>query len=115
MYQAGYAEVLDDASGTARSHERRAFDRAIELLVAAQQRGRRSREAIDAVLFVTRLWNMMLEDLASPENGLPAELKASLISIGIWVLKEAESIRREDSDNFAGLIDVCESIRGGLA
>ncbi len=114
MYQAGYAEVLDDASDAARSHERRAFDRAIELLAAAQAHGRQSRDAIEAVLFVTRLWNMMLEDLASPENGLPAELKASLISIGIWVVKEAEKIRREESDNFAGLIDVCDSIRSGL-
>lgn len=114
MYQAGYAEVLDDASDMARSHERRAFDRAIELLGAAQTRGRRSHEAIEALLFVTRLWNLMLEDLASPENGLPVELKASLISIGIWVLKEAERIRREESDNFAGLIEICESIRSGL-
>lgn len=114
MYRAGYAEVLDDDSATARSQERRAFDRAIELLVAAQQRGRRSREAIEALFFVTRLWNVMLEDLASSENGLPPELRSNLISIGIWVLKEAERIRREESDNFQGLIQICDSIRNGL-
>ena len=114
MYQAGYAEVLDDATAMARSHERRAFDRAIELLVAAQERGRRSRESVEAVLFVTRLWTMMLEDLASPDNGLPPELRANLISIGIWVLKEVERIRREESDNFAGIIEISESIRSGL-
>lgn len=114
MYQAGYAEVLSDASDVARSHERRAFDRAIELLGAAQERGPRSREAIEALVFVTRLWSMMLEDLASPENGLPAELRAGLISIGIWVLKEADRIRREESDNFAGLVEICGRIRAGL-
>ena len=114
MYQAGYADVLDDDGAMARSNERRAFDHAIERLGAAQKRGRRSREAIEALLFVTRLWNVMLEDLASPENGLAPELRASLISIGIWVLKEAERIRREESDNFAGLIEVCDSIRRGL-
>jgi flagellar protein FlaF len=114
MYQAGYAEVLDDDTATARSQERRAFDHAIELLRAAELRGRRSREAIEALLFVTRLWNVMLEDLASPENGLAPELRANLISIGIWVLKEAERIRREESDNFAGVIEICDSIRKGL-
>lgn len=115
MYQAGYAEVLDDAGPVARSHERRALDRAIELLTLAEQRGRRSREAIEALLFTDRLWSVFLEDLASPENGLPRELRASLISIGVWVLKEVELIRREESDNFAGLIEICANIRGGLA
>ena len=115
MYQSGYAEVLDDDSTAARSHERMALTRAIELLTAAERCGRQSREAIEALLFVTRLWNILLQDLASPENGLPMQLRADLISIGIWVLKEAERIRREESDNFAGLIEVCGSIRGGLA
>jgi flagellar biosynthesis activator protein FlaF len=114
MYQASYAEVLDDSNSAARSHERRAFDQAIELLGLAERRGRRSREAIEALLFVTRLWNLLLQDLASEENQLPVPLRANLISIGIWVLKEAERIRREESDNFAGLIQVCDSIRGGL-
>ncbi len=114
MYQAGYAEVLDDASSVVRSHERQAFDRAIELLTLAEKRGRRSREAIDALLFVSRLWNLLLEDLASSENTLPVEMRANLISIGIWVLKEAERIRREESDNFAGLIGICDTIRSGL-
>lgn len=114
MYQAGYAEVLEDASSVARSYERQALERAIELLRVAEKCGRRSREAIEALLFVSRLWNILLQDLASPENALPVELRANLISIGIWVLKEAERIRREESDNFAGLIQICDSIRGGL-
>lgn len=115
MYQSGYAEVLDDAGAVARSNERRALDRAIELLSLAEERGRRSREAVEALLFVDRLWTLLLEDLASPENGLPRELRANLISIGIWVLKEVERIRREESDGFAGLIEICTNIRGGLA
>ena len=114
MYQSGYAEVLDDAGIVARSHERRALDRAIELLSAAEARGRRSREAIEALLFTDRLWTAFLQDLASPENGLPRALRASLISIGIWVLKEVDLIRREESDNFAGLIEICANIRSGL-
>ena len=73
-----------------------------------------SRESVEAIYFVTRLWNILMEDLASPENGLPQELRANLISIGIWVLKEAERLRSEESDNFSGLVQVCETIRDGL-
>lgn len=114
MYQAAYAEVLDDSNALARSHERQALTRAIELLSLAEKRGRRSREAVDALMFTTRLWNLLLQDLASPENALPLPLRANLISIGIWVVKEAERIRRDESDNFAGIIQVCDNIRGGL-
>ena len=78
MYQAGYAEILDDAGAASRSHERGALGRAIDLLGAAEARGRRSREAIEALLFTDRLWTVLLQDLASPGNGLPKELRASL-------------------------------------
>jgi flagellar protein FlaF len=114
MYQTSYAEVLDDSNALARSYERQALTRAIELLTVAEKCGRRSREAIEALLFTRRLWNVLLQDLASSENALPVELRANLISIGIWVLKEAERIRREESDNFAGIIQICDTIRGGL-
>lgn len=114
MHQAGYAEVLEDSDTLARAHERQALGRAIEMLTVAEKCGRRSREAIEALLFTTRLWHILLQDLASAENGLPVQLRANLISIGIWVVKEAERIRREESDNFAGIIEVCDSIRGGL-
>ena len=114
MYQAGYAEVLDDSNHLARSHERQALTRAIELLGLAEKRGSRSREAVDALMFTTRLWNLLLQDLASPENALPVSLRANLISVGIWVVKEAERIRRDESDNFAGIIQICDTIRSGL-
>lgn len=115
MYQTGYAEVLADSGTAARSHERRALDHAIELLMAAETAGRRSRQAVDALYFTDRLWTVLLEDLASPENALPEALRANLISIGIWVLKEVELIRHEESDNFAGLVEICTNIRDGLA
>lgn len=115
MYQTGYAEVLEDAAATARSHERRALDHAIGLLSAAQNKGRRSREAVEALYFTDRLWSVLLEDLASAENALPEELRANLISIGIWVLKEVDLIRRDESDNFSGLVEICTNVRAGLA
>ena len=66
------------------------------------------------MLYLRRLWGLLIEDLARPENDLPKALRADLISIGLWIMREAEEIRLEKSDNFKGLIDVSMSIRDGL-
>jgi flagellar protein FlaF len=114
MYQFSYAEVLDETPKGARERERQAIERSIELLEEARQGGVRSRAAVDALAFVTRLWGFFIEDLAKPENDLPQALRANIISIGLWVIREAEAIRLERSDNFEGLIEVSRAIRDGL-
>jgi flagellar biosynthesis activator protein FlaF len=114
MYQFSYAEVLDETPSGARERERLAIARSIELFEAAEQGGLRSREAIEAVLFARRLWGVLLEDLASVENDLPKALRADLISIGLWIMREAEAIRLEKSANFRGIIEVSAAIRDGL-
>ena len=114
MYQFSYAEILEDDPRHARETERHALDHAVKLLRVAEGRGTQSREAVEALLFLRRVWTIMLDDLASPDNGLPESLRASLISIGIWVMKEADLIRADKSDNFAGLIEINQSIRDGL-
>lgn len=114
MYQHRYKETAAEAANSAKDAERRAIARSIELLKAAETRGRNSREAIEALLYLQRLWVFLLEDLSGPGNALPDELKARLISIGLWVLREAENIRLERSDNFKGLIDISEIVSGGL-
>jgi flagellar biosynthesis activator protein FlaF len=115
MYQFSYAEVLDETPVSARERERQAIDRSIELLRAAQQSGVRSREAIEAILYVRRLWSFFIEDLAKEENVLPQALRAELISVGLWIMREADQIRLEKSDNFKGIIEVTTAIRDGLA
>jgi flagellar protein FlaF len=114
MYQFSYAEVLDETPQGARERERQALDRSIELLEAADKVGVRSREAIEALLFVRRLWSVLIEDLADPENDLPQALRADLISIGLWIMREAEQIRLEKSSNFRGIVEVSTVIRDGL-
>jgi flagellar protein FlaF len=114
MYRFSYAEVLDEAPNEARHRERKAIEHSIELLAAAEAKGARSREAIEALLFTRRLWTLFLEDLARPENQLPPALKGDLISIGIWVLNEADKIRLERSKNFKGVIEVSRAIAEGL-
>ena len=114
MYEATYRVMLEDTTEQIRDNERRAFDRAIELLKSAQAAGRGTRESVEALLFVNRLWTMLLEDLADRDNGLPDSLKANLISIGIWMLRRTEEIRQGTAGDFAALIDISETIRNGL-
>lgn len=114
MYQFPYAEILEETPEACRGRERRAIERSIELLQAAQKSGARSREAAEALSFLRRLWSILIEDLGKPENDLPQALRADLISIGLWILREAEQIRLEKSENFAGLIDVSRTICEGL-
>jgi flagellar protein FlaF len=115
MYQFPYAEVLEEGSRGTRQRERQAIERSIELMQAADKAGIQSREAVDALLFLRRLWSVLIEDLAKPENDLPQQLRADLISIGLWIMREAEHIRLEKSDNFKGIIEVSQTIRDGLA
>lgn len=114
MYQFSYADVQEDGVAEAREREREAINHSISLLTAAKAKGVESREAIEAVYFVSRLWVRFVEDLASPENQLEEELRANLISIGIWVIKESERIRLRESNNFQGIIDISIIIRDGL-
>jgi flagellar protein FlaF len=114
MYKFSYAEVLEDAPQASRERERQALEHCIGLLRAADERGPQSREATEALLFLRRLWTTLIEDLASPENDLPQALRADLISIGLWVMREADDIRLEKSTSFKDLIEVCAAISEGL-
>jgi flagellar protein FlaF len=114
MYRFSYAEILEDASDGCRERERMAFDHAIHLLREANNAGASSPERSDAISFVQRLWTVLIEDLMSAENGLPETLRAQLVSIGLWIMKEADLIRREESKNLMALIEINSMIRDGL-
>ena len=72
------------------------------------------RKGIEALHLTRELWTTFVGALAAPDNALPPELRANLVSIGIWVLKEADAIRLGRSTNYAGIADICATIRDGL-
>jgi flagellar biosynthesis activator protein FlaF len=114
MYQFSYAEVQTDSVADARDRERQLLTRSIDLLVAARDHGPKSIEAVEAVHFLIRIWTTLIQDLGSAENELPSELRANLISIGLWLIREAEEVRQGRSTNFEGLIEVSQIIRDGI-
>lgn len=114
MYQFSYAEVQSDSVADAKDRERQILTRSIDLLLAAKEKGALSVESAQAIHFLNRVWTAFIEDLGSDENELPQELRANLISIGLWLLREAEEVRQGRSDNFEGLIEVSQIIRDGI-
>lgn len=115
MYQFTYAEIVDDSPQKMRARERDALARCIDMLVAAKGDGPNSREARDALATLRRLWTIFIEDLSGSANDLPDDLRAQLISIGIWVMKEIERLRLGTADSFDDLIEINAIIRDGLA
>jgi flagellar protein FlaF len=114
MHQFSYAEIQTDSVAEAKDRERQLLSRSIDLLASGRQKGSQSMEAAQAIHFLNRLWTTFIEDLGSEENELPPELRANLISIGLWLLREAEEVRQGRSDNFEGLIEVSQIIRDGI-
>jgi flagellar protein FlaF len=114
MYQFSYAEVVEESGEDSRAREGQALERSVELLRRAEESGSGTRESIEALLYCTRLWTMLIEDLGQPDNDLPVELRAGLISIGLWVIKEAERVRLGESSNFRGMIEIISIVREGL-
>jgi flagellar biosynthesis activator protein FlaF len=114
MFESSYGEMMADTTANIRDNERLAFERSIDLLKIARDKGRGSRESVEALVFANRLWSVLLSDLADADNGYPDTLKASLISIGIWILRQTEEIRQGRVDDFTSLIEVSETISRGL-
>jgi len=114
MYHFSYDEIVDDSGASSRERERLALDRSIELLKEASEKGPHSKAALEALLYVRRLWSLLLDDLARPGNDLPAKLRADLISIGFWIMRESDLVRDGQARSFKGLIDISSIIRDGL-
>ncbi len=110
-----YETVTEDSGYEARGRERQALSLGIDRLERLQKEQRFSMEdQVQSLLYVRRLWTIFIEDLAHPENGLPEQLRADIISIGLWVVKEADRVREEKSNDVIQLIEVNRLIRDAL-
>jgi flagellar biosynthesis activator protein FlaF len=115
MTLSSYDAVIEDSGREARAREQQALDHGIDLLRRLQNGELPPPEEAEALLFIRRLWAFFVEDLSSARNGLPEKLRAELISIGLWVVREADRIRQEKSGDVAELIAINVIIRDALA
>jgi flagellar biosynthesis activator protein FlaF len=114
VYKFAYSESLAESSSENRQSERALLLESIELMRSAEAAGPQSRLAIDATYFVTKLWCHLIEDLGRPENALPPELRAKLISIGLFLIRASEEVRAGERRSFSGMIEITATIAEGL-
>ncbi|RXT35491.1 flagellar biosynthesis regulator FlaF [Bradyrhizobium betae] len=109
-----YETVVEDSGYEARGRERQALSLGIDRLERLQNERFNMEDQVQSLLYVRRLWTIFIEDLAHPENGLPEKLRADIISIGLWVVKEADRLREERSSDVMQLIEINRLIRDAL-
>ena len=109
-----YEAVVEDSGLEARGRERQALSLGIDRLERIQKGRFSFEDLVESLLYVRRLWTIFIEDLSHPENGLPDKLRAEIISIGLWVVKEADRLREERSNDVMQLIEINRLIRDAL-
>lgn len=97
-----------------RQTEYRAFAEATRGLIAANDTPDDLAVTSEALLRNRRLWSMLAADCASPGNRLPQELRASIISLSLFVDRHSSAVIRERAD-IDVLIEINRTIMQGLA
>ena len=88
-----------------------AFDRA----ESARDRGTLLAEGLREDLATNqKFWSELQFDLSQPGNALPAELRAGLISLAIWVDRQTSTVMGGHA-GVRALVDINRSIVAGLA
>ena len=114
MYRGAYAEVAASDQIGARRREYDAFDRVVSLLRGAAHTDAGPGQLARALDALESLWAVLLEDLSGRDNALQDDLRAQLISIGLWVTQKSLSIRIAGRGELASLIEINSTIRDGL-
>ena len=114
MSIAAYQQAAKRAESP-RESEWRAFQTVTAALLRALQAGQSSAFALSEALNDNRrLWAVLADDCAQPDNQLPEALRAQIISLALWVNRHS----REAAGNVAmvqDLVDVNRAIMEGLS
>jgi flagellar protein FlaF len=108
-----YGKVMRETESP-REIEYRVFEQITAALEDAEHPDAHFTTRIAAMHRNRELWLTLTCDLANENNELPNSLRASLISLGLWVVRETQRLKR-NSGSLADLIEVNRSIMRGLA
>jgi len=98
-----------------RSAEYRLFGQVTRALMEAAKADPADLAArMDALDWNRRMWSALATDCASPDNSLPAPVRAQIISISLWVSKHTSAVMRREEE-FDPLIDINRIVMQGLA
>ena len=68
---------------------------------------------IEAIDWNRRLWSTLASDCSQPGNALPAELRAQIISLSLWVARHSSAVMRK-TESFEPLIEINRMMMQGL-
>jgi len=97
-----------------RETEYRLFGQVTASLLDAQKPDASLEAIAKAVDWNRRLWNTLASDCAVESNELTKELRASIISLSIWVTKYSSTVVQKKAP-LEPLIDINRTIMQGLA
>ncbi len=109
MHQATRAYEAAATHRSQREQEADVFRRAIGALKAA--RNGNALQRVRALADNRRLWMTVHDLMRDPDNNLPPELRAAIVSVGITVQREMDL----DMPNFDFLIAINENFAAGLS
>ncbi len=109
MHQATRAYEAASTHRSQREQEADVFRRAIGALKAAHNGNALQR--IRALADNRRLWMTVHDLMRDPDNNLPPDLRAAIISVGLTVQREMD----RDTPNFGFLIEINENFAVGLS
>ena len=100
---------------TPREAEYRLFGQVTRALMEAAKLDQSELTArMDALDWNRRLWSTLALECGAPGNTLPAPLRASIISLSIWVGKYTSKVIRGE-DDIQDLIDINRMVMQGLS
>jgi flagellar biosynthesis activator protein FlaF len=100
---------------TPREIEYRLFAQVTRALMEAQNTPvQEVAKRMDAIDWNRRVWSVLAGDCSGNDNALPDQLRASIISISLWVGRYSSDVMQRNAD-IEPLIDVNRSVMQGLA
>jgi flagellar protein FlaF len=115
MSRTGYSayKTAQNHQGDGRDTEYRLLAQVTSALMSARDNPKDVKAKVDALLWNAKIWSTFRIDLYSDENQLPQALRASLISLSLWVDRETHAAMDGTSD-LDSLIEVNRNIMAGL-
>jgi len=108
-------QKTQQANLSGRDLEAMAFTRAALKLEDAKKLTDQPAEFGKALRFNHLLWTIIQADIVEPENQLPAEIKANIMSLSIFVDKQtAKALRTRDAADLETLININKNLAAGL-
>jgi len=98
-----------------REAEYRLFGQVTRALISASELDPSEIAArIDALDWNRRLWTTLANDCSSRDNGLPSGVRASIISLSLWVTRHTSGVMR-GQEQFGPLIEINRMMMSALA